>query len=257
MAKSSSSRSSASGDAVGAASASAPHYTLPSASSQDTGVQSLPQLAKRFNQEYQGQKAELPPEVEEMEIAQQWRSGQLQAQLVSPFWELAKPQKKQHCLDLGCGLSFLVYPWREWEAFFHGHEISSVARDLLVARGPQLNSKLFKGVVLKPAHQLDEYGSGFFDLAIATGFSYYFPLAYWEMVLRQVKRVLKPGQPFVFDVVRGELDFAENWAILETYLGTEVFLEPMERWKALIQSAGARVVKQSSGELLHQFKVVW
>lgn len=246
MAKSSSSQSAAS------------HYTLPGAESQqDTGIQNLPQLAKRFNQEYQGQKFELPPEVEEMEIAHQWRSGQLQASLVSPFWELAQPQKKQHCLDLGCGISFLIYPWREWEAFFHGQDISTVARDALVARGPQLNSKLFKGVTLKPAHQLDDHPTAAFDLAIATGFSYYFPLAYWELVLRQVKRVLKPGQPFIFDVVQGELELAENWAILETYLGTEVFLEPLPRWRSLIQGAGAKVLKQQSGPLLHQFMVAW
>lgn len=238
------------------ASSPAPHYSLPSPSA-DTGIANLPHIAKRFNQEYQGQAFGLPPEVEEMEIARQWRSGQLQANLVSPFWELVQPQKKQHCLDLGCGISFLVYPWREWDAFFHGQDISSVARDALVARGPQLNSKLFKGVMLKPAHQLEDYGAAFFDLAIATGFSYYFPLGYWEMVLRQVRRVLKPGQPFVFDVVQGELELAENWAILEMYLGTEVFLEPLPRWRELIQGMGAKVVKQRSGALLHQFAVIW
>ncbi|WP_353259860.1 class I SAM-dependent methyltransferase [Prochlorothrix hollandica] len=234
-------------------------YNLPGApsQSQDTGIQNLPAIAKRFNQEYQGQPFELPAEVEAMAITQQWRSGQLQAVSASPFWEMVKPQKKQHCLDLGCGIGFLVYPWREWGAFFHGQDISTVARDALVARGPQLNSMLFKGVVLKPAHQLDDYDPAFFDLAIATGLSCYYPPAYWEQVLTQVKRVLKPGQPFVFDVVNGELELAENWAILETYLGAEVFLESLGHWQTLIRAAGAKIVKQKAGDLFHLFKIVW
>jgi len=60
-----------------------------------------------------------------------------------------------------------------------------VARDALNARGSQLNSKLFKGVELGPAHQLNM--SQQFDLAIATGFTY-FPLDYWSAVMAEVKR---------------------------------------------------------------------
>jgi len=35
----------------------------------------------------------------------------------------------------------LIYPWRDWQAFFYG-QVSTVARDALNARGSQLNSKL-------------------------------------------------------------------------------------------------------------------
>ncbi|HEY9906849.1 MAG TPA: class I SAM-dependent methyltransferase, partial [Thermosynechococcaceae cyanobacterium] len=183
-------------------------------------------IALRFNQEYQGKPVELPDEVKAMPIFQERSAGLLQAKQVSPFWQMSKPQKNQRCLDLGCGISFLVYPWRDWEAIFFGQEISTVAREILNARGPQLNSKLFKGVKLGPAHQL-EYEPGQFDLTIATGFSCYYSLDYWAEVLAAVKKVLKPGGFFVFDVLNPELPLAENWAILETYLGAEVFLESL------------------------------
>jgi SAM-dependent methyltransferase len=74
-------------------------------------------------------------------------------------------------------------------------------------------------------------------------------------VLTEVKRVLKPGGVFVFDVLDPETPLAENWAILEMYLGTEVFLEPIADWKKLIQSSGGKIVKTLPGELFQLFKV--
>lgn len=211
-------------------------------------------VTSRFNQEYQGNKPDLPGEVRTMPIYHEYASGLLQGKLVSPFWEIALPQKNQHCLDLGCGMSFLFYPWREWGAFFHGHDTSPFARDTLNTRGPQLNSKLFKGVTLAAAHEL-EYEPETFDLAIATGLSCYYPIQYWADVLSAVKRVLKPGGHFVFDVVNRTAPLAENWAILETFLGTEVFLESENAWKQVIQSAGGKVVKTLPGEILDVIKV--
>jgi SAM-dependent methyltransferase len=211
-------------------------------------------IALRFNQEYQGTTADLPDEVKAMPIYQERLSGLLQSKLTSPFWQLAKPQKNQRCLDIGCGVSFLIYPWREWNAAFYGLEISTVARDLLNARGPQLNSKLFKGVELATAHEMP-YESNQFDLAIATGVSAYYPLHYWKAVLSEAKRVLKPGSSFVFDVVDPDLPSAENWAILETYLGSEVFLESLTDWKKLVQSEGGKVVKTLPGEIFQLWKV--
>jgi SAM-dependent methyltransferase len=211
-------------------------------------------VANRFDREYRGEKFELPEEVKEMPIAQERAAGLLQAKLASPFWQLAQPQKNQRCLDLGCGVSFLIYPWRDWGSLFYGQEISPVARDILNARGPQLNSKLFKGVVLAPAHQL-EYEAGQFDLVIATGVSCYYPIDYWAEVLAAVKKVLKPGGFFVFDILDPEMPLAENWAILETYLDAEVFLEPATAWKKTIQAAGGSLVKSQPGELFQLFKV--
>lgn len=211
-------------------------------------------VAARFNREYRGEEAELPEEVKAMPIYQERLAGLLQAKLASPFWQLVKPQKNQRCLDIGCGVGFLIYAWREWEAIFYGQEISVVARDLLNARGPQLNSKLFKGVELAPAHQLG-YEANQFDLVISTGVSCYYPSAYWKEVLAAVKRVLKPGGFFVFDVVDAEMAPAENWAILETYLGAEVFLEPMADWKKVIQSEGGKITKTLEGEIFQLVKV--
>jgi SAM-dependent methyltransferase len=211
-------------------------------------------IAARFNREYSGQTPDLPEEVTAMPIYQERVAGLLQAKLTSPFWQLAKPQKSQRCLDIGCGVGFLIYAWREWDAVFYGQEISTIARDLLNTRGPQLNSKLFKGVQLAPAHQLN-YELGQFDLVISTGVSCYYPLDYWTLVLAEVKRVLKPGGFFVFDVVDAELATAENWAILETYLGAEVHLESLAQWKRTVQAAGGKVVKTHSGEIFQLLKV--
>lgn len=222
--------------------------------SSDQWQEQLIAVAARFNQEYRAETFALPEEVESMPIFREWTSGTLTSRIASPFWEIAKPKKRQHCLDLGCGVSFLIYPWRDWEAFFYGHDISAVARDALVARAPQLNSKLFKGVELAPAHQL-HYDTNQFDLAIATGFSCYYPLDYWRSVMADVQRVLKPEGTFVFDVIDPDAELAENWAILETYLGAEVFLESLDAWKSLIKESNGRILKQQSGELFHLYKV--
>ena len=109
---------------------------------------------------------------------------------------------------------------------------------------------------LAPAHKLD-YEKNQFDLVIATGFSGYFPITYWETVITAVKKVLKPTGLFVFDVVDSEQPLAENWAILETYLGAEVLLEPMASWKQLIRQSGAKITGQHSGEVYHLFKIKW
>lgn len=211
-------------------------------------------VATRFNKEYRGEKFDLPDEVKDMPIAQEREAGLLQAKLTSPFWQLAQPKKNQKCLDIGCGVSFLIYPWRDWGALFYGQEISIVARDILNARGPQLNSKLFKGVVQGAAHQL-EYEPKQFDLAIATGVSCYYPIEYWAEVLAAVKKILKPDGFFLFDVLDSEMAQAESWAILETYLGAEVFLETAHAWKKTIQTSGGSIVKTLPGELFQIHKV--
>ena len=220
----------------------------------DNWQEKITPVAYRFNQQYQGQAFELPAEVQAMPIYQEWVTGILPGRIASPFWEIAQPQKNQRCLDIGCGVSFLIYPWLEWQAFFYGQEISIVARDALNSRSPQLNSKLFKGVQLGPAHQLN-YPSIQFDIAIATGFSCYFPLDYWSGVLAEVKKVLKPGGHFVFDILDPEKPLAEDWAVLETYLGAEVFLEPIAEWEKTIKAADAKVVARQPGELFNLYKV--
>jgi SAM-dependent methyltransferase len=220
----------------------------------DKWQERVAQVAYRFNRQYQNQPFELPEEVQAMPIFREWQTGLLSSKIVSPFWEIAQPQKNQHCLDIGCGVSFLIYPWRDWQAFFYGQEISNIARDTLNSRGSQLNSKLFKGVELGASHHLN-YVAGQFDLVIATGFSCYFPLEYWQAVLGEVKRVLKPGGQFVFDILNSQQPLAEDWAVLETYLGAEVFIESVAEWEKTIKASGAKVVKRQLGELLELFKV--
>jgi SAM-dependent methyltransferase len=211
-------------------------------------------VAQRFNKEYEGKSFELPEEVEAMAIFKDWAAGSLQAKIASPFWDIAQPKKNQHCLDLGCGLSFLVYPWRDWQALFHGQDISNVACEALKARGPQLNSKLFKGIKKGPAHLLD-YDDVKFDLVIATGVSCYYSLDYWKSVMTAVKAVLKPDGLFVFDVVDPDAPLAENWSILETYMGAEVAEHDLEAWQALIKEMGGKVQKQMANDVFRLFKV--
>jgi len=212
--------------------------------------------AQRYDAEYAGKSFELPEEVEAMPVFRDWASGSLGSRIASPFWQIAKPKKNQHCLDIGCGFSFLIYEWKAWQARFYGQDVSAIAIKTLHQRGPQLDSKLFQGVKQAPAHQLD-YPPASFDLVFATGFSCYYPLDYWQAVMEAAKPLIKPGGFFVFDVIDPAQPLAENWAILETYLGADVFLEPLESWRSLIKTVGAKVVKQQSGELFHLYKVRW
>jgi SAM-dependent methyltransferase len=213
-------------------------------------------VATRFNRQYRGEASELPEDLKTLPIYQDWVTGNLAAKIASPFWEIQQPQKNQRCLDIGCGVSFLIYPWREWGALFWGQDISSVARDALISRAPQLNSKLFKGVELGAARQL-RYDDDQFDLAIATGWSCYYCLDYWRGAIQEVKRVLKPHSSLVFDVLNPEKPLALDWAVLETELGAEVFLEPLADLEKLIKSAGGKINKQLSGELFELYKVTF
>ena len=214
----------------------------------------LENTTQRFEREYRQEKPSLPSEIETIAIFEQWKTGTLQNIIASPFWELKTPKKKQTWLDIGCGLSFLIYPWYEWDAFFYGQEVSTTARDIVTSRAPQLNSKLFRGVKLGSAHLL-AYEDNFFDGVVATGWSCYYPLDYWERVLTEVKRVLKPSSCFIFDVIDPESTLAEDWAILETYLGAEVFLTPLSDWEKCVRQAGGKMIKRNPGELFQCWQI--
>ncbi len=214
----------------------------------------IDRVKQRFDREFKQEAFELPAEVEAMPIFREWISHNLAAKITSPFWELAGFKKNHRCLDIGCGVSFLIYNWREWETYFYGQEVSTVARAALNSRGSQLNSKLFKGVQAGAAHQL-QYENDTFDRAIATGFSCYYPPEYWKLVLQEVKRVLKPDGMFIFDAIDPATELAENWAILETYLGAEVFLSPLTEFTKLVKEMGGRVSATKSGELFQMYRV--
>ncbi|MGV2827222.1 class I SAM-dependent methyltransferase [Myxosarcina sp. GI1(2024)] len=209
---------------------------------------------QRFEREYRREHLALPTEIEAIPIFAEWQMGTLQDRISSKFWELKTPKKKQSWLDIGCGLSFLIYPWNQWEAFFSGQEVSKTARDILMSRAPQLNSKLFRGVKLGGGHLL-AYEDARFNGAIATGWSCYYSLDYWERVIAEVKRVLKPKGVFIFDVIDPEKPLAEDWAILETYLGAEVLLTPLDEWHALVRQTGGKIVKTLPGELFETWQV--
>ncbi len=229
-----------------------PHSQLPGA--REDWQTAIENTTQRFDREYRQENFDLPAEVEAISIFDEWQAGSLQNRIASKFWQLKTPKKKQAWLDIGCGLSFLIYPWYEWDAFFSGQEVSAVARDILMSRGPQLNSKLFRGVNLGAGHLL-AYEDNQFDGAIATGWSCYYRLDYWKQVIAEVKRVLKPGGSFIFDLIDPESPLAEDWAILETYLGAEVLLTPPSEWHSLVRQAGGKIVKSSAGELFQSLQV--
>ncbi|CAN1209289.1 class I SAM-dependent methyltransferase [Tumidithrix helvetica PCC 7403] len=211
-------------------------------------------VRQRFDREFRQDAFDLPPEVEAMPLFREWIGHALAAKITSPFWELAQFKKNQRCLDIGCGVSFLIYGWRDWETYFYGQEVSFVARDALNTRGSQLNSKLFKGVQTGAAHQL-QYENATFDRAIATGFSCYYPPEYWKLVLREVKRVLKPDGILIFDAIDPDTEIAENWAILEMYLGAEVFLSPLQQFTELVKEVGGKVTATKTGALFQMYQV--
>ncbi|MDB9527780.1 class I SAM-dependent methyltransferase [Oscillatoria sp. CS-180] len=215
----------------------------------------LDAVAQRYDREYRGETVEVPEAVEALPVFQDWIAGRLSSRIASPFWEVAKPKKSQICLDIGCGGSFLFYPWREWDARFYGQDLSTAICQMVNARGSQLNSKLYKGMRQAAAHQLDVYEPNQFDLAIATGVSCYYDWDYWDIVLSAVKKVLKPTGSFVFDVIDPEASLAEDWAILEMYLGAEVELTSIQDWKKRLKGAGVKIQKEKEGELFHLFKV--
>jgi SAM-dependent methyltransferase len=214
----------------------------------------IDRVKQRFDREFKQEAFELPAEVEAMPIFREWISRNLAAKIMSPFWELGQFKKNHRCLDIGCGVSFLIYDWREWETYFYGQEVSVVARNALNSRGSQLNSKLFKGVQAGAAHQL-QYEHDTFDRSIATGFSCYYPPEYWKLVLQEVKRVLKPDGIFVFDAIDPDAELAENWAILEMYLGAEVFLSPLSQFTELVTEVGGRITATKAGELFQMYQV--
>ncbi len=230
-------------------------YTTIPSQPHDWSIQ-IDRVKQRFDREFKQEAFELPAEVEAMPIFREWISHSLANKITSPFWELGKIRKNDRCLDIGCGVSFLIYAWREWEAYFYGQEISTVAKDALNSRGSQLNSKLFKAVKAGPAHQL-KYEDDTFDRVIATGFSCYYPPEYWQLVLQEAKRVLKPDGIFVFDVIDPDTELAENWAILEMYLGAEVFLNPLSQFTELVQSVGGKVTATKPGQLFQMYQVTF
>ena len=67
-------------------------------------------IATRFNRQYRGEALELPEDLKTLAIYRDWVTGNLDAKIASRFWEIQQPQKNQRCLDIGCGVSFLIYP---------------------------------------------------------------------------------------------------------------------------------------------------
>ena len=210
-------------------------------------------LATRFDREAAVQLGksewELSPEVTGSRFWQACQSEGLGSRLGVPFYELRQPKKKESCLDLGCGVSFLIYSWSHWGAFFHGHELSPKTVEFVQSRGPQLNSKLFKSMQRGTAHNLSQYEENQFQLAIATGFFYYYPVEYFSAVWPQLLRVMHPKSTLVVELVNPESEWADEWGLVEIDKGVEPLFAPLKDWEQAFKQAGAKVSKRKEAEL--------
>jgi hypothetical protein len=59
----------------------------------------------------------------------------------------------------------------------------------------------------------------------------------------------------VFDAIDPAAEIAENWSILEMYLGAEVYLSPLAQITALVKEAGGRVTATKPGKLFQMYQV--
>ncbi len=214
----------------------------------------LATVSQRFNRELGVQMMGepdwiLPPDLKSLAFWQACQHDHLNDRLSVPFYTLRQPKKREHCLDLGCGVSFLIYPWSQWDAFFHGHELSTRIVQMIQSRGSQLNSKLFKSMRQGAAHQLDAYDPESFDLAIATGFVYYYPIDYLAEIWQALKPVLKPKSQLILEVVNPDSKWADEWGLIEIFKGTEPILAPLTDWEKVIKQLQGRLVKRADGEL--------
>ncbi|MEN9201637.1 MAG: class I SAM-dependent methyltransferase [Thermostichus sp. DG_1_6_bins_120] len=219
----------------------------------------LSSVASRFNRELERQLGQpgwqLPPDLEQLTFWQACRRDHLQERLGIPFAQLRAPRKRENCLDLGCGVGFLTYPWNDWQANFYGHELSGEIVRFVRSRAPQLNSKLFKSIQQGSAHRLENYVPEQFDLAIATGFLYYYPLEYFAEVWRELLRVLRPAAPILIEVVNPESVWAEQWGLIELFKGAEPIFTPLAEWEQCIRDLGGKIQKQASGELFTTYLI--
>lgn len=216
-------------------------------------------VGQRFDREVAAQvggKAwELPADLMQLPFWQACQHDRLGDRLGVPFFELRTPKKRERCLDIGCGFSFLIYPWSHWEADFFGHDVSTETVQFVQSRGPQLNSKLFKSLQRGAAHRLDRYDTNQFDLAIATGFLYYYPLEYFQLVGQQLRRVLRPGAMVVLEVVDPDSPWVDEWGSIEVEKGTEPLLTPLSAWEAIFKQEGVKIRKQARGELFVTYAI--
>ena len=218
-------------------------------------------LAIRFDREVEVQLGqaqwELSPEVTGSRFWQACQKEGLDSRLGVPFYELRQPKKKEPCLDIGCGVSFLIYPWSHWGAFFHGHELSPKTVQFVQSRGPQLNSKLFKEMHRGVAHNLSQYEENQFQLAIATGFFYYYPVEYFSAVWTQLSRVMQPKSTLVVELVNPESEWADEWGLLEIDKGVEPLFVSLTDWEAAFKRSGAKVRKRGEGELFVSYSLAF
>lgn len=210
-------------------------------------------VTERFNREAGIQLGEadweFPTDLQKLAFFQACKHDHLLDRLGVPFHQIRTPKKRENCLDLGCGVSFFIYPWTSWDAHFYGHELSDRIVKFIQSRGPQLNSKLLKSIRQGGAHRLDPYEGQFFDLVIATGFFYYYPLDYFTEMWTGLRRVLKPKGEVILDLVRMDSPWLDEWGLIELFKGSEPLLTPAETWLSTIKNLGGKVIRQMDGEL--------
>ncbi len=219
----------------------------------------LEAVAQRFDREVGIQMGEpawdLPEDLKHLPFNQACQRDHLLDRLSVPFYQVREPQKQERCLDLGCGVSFLIYPWSHWGAYFHGHELSPRVVQMIQSRAPQLNPKLFKSMHKGPAHLLEVYDTQQFDVVIATGFLYYYPLEYVALIWERLQPYLKPSTHLLLEWVNTESPWVEEWGLTELFKGTEPQLIDGSEFEQQIKDLGGQIVEQASGELFTTYLI--
>ncbi len=213
--------------------------------------------AQRSDRELSSQTLALPPDLARLPFVIACQHDSLSHRLGVSFAQAAPPKKNEACLDLGCGLSFMLYPWTEWQAKFYGLDVSLRCVDFIKSRAPQLNSKLFKGIYRSAAHRIEDTALAelTFDRVIAQGLFAYYPPEYAALVWLAIAKRVQPKALFIFDVVNPESRWLDEWGMVEMHHGVEPILAPLSEWEALIKTHKGTIRRQAKGELFVTYVV--
>jgi hypothetical protein len=76
---------------------------------------------------------------------------------------------------------------------------------------------------------------------------------YSAQVLFEIRRVVKPGAPVLFEVVEPNSPWIDAWGLMEMAKGTEVYFTELEDWETTFKQAGSQIQSSKAGELFRTY----